>query len=349
MNATPPVPAQLQSRPPSVTLNDVAARCGVSYQTVSRVANGSRFVAEETRTRVLQAIHDLGYRPNMAARRLATRRSGVIGMVASDITYYGPAQLMVSIEETARRHDYSLMFVGIDRSSDTQLEAAIDHLCKHQVDGLVVGANIEGKVELVQRLCRGVPFVTLDRTTPTTVPAAVVDQSLGVRLSIKHLLELGHRQIASVAGPSGWPAAVERRNAFVRALKRARVEPGLIVEGDWSAESGYAATIRLLGLGRKAFSAIVAANDQMALGVMRALHHKRVKVPQEVSVVGYDDLPESEFFEPPLTTIHNDFARQGELCFEMLLRLINQEAINRPLELLQPELVVRNSTAGVTS
>jgi DNA-binding LacI/PurR family transcriptional regulator len=330
---------------PSVTLNDVAARCGVSYQTVSRVANGSRFVAQKTRTRILEAIHELGYRPNLAARRLVTRRSGVIGMVASDLTYHGPAQLMVSVEETARRRDYSLMFVGIERSSDTQLEAAIDHLCKHQVDGLVVGANIKGKVDLVRQLCRGVPFVTLDRARQSNAPAVVVDQSLGVRLAIKHLLDLGHRRIACIAGPAGWPASEERRNAFVRALRRAGVEPGPIAEGDWSAQSGYDAALRLLESEGKKPTAIVAGNDQMALGAMRALRQKRIKVPDQISVVGYDDLPESQFFEPPLTTVHNDFARQGERCIETLLCLMNQETVASTLEVLRPELVVRRSTA----
>jgi len=120
----------------SVTLDDVAARCGVSYQTVSRVVNGSQLVTEKTRARVLEAIAELDYRPNLVARRLATRRSSVIGMVGTNITYYGPAQVMVSIEETAKRGGYNLMFAGIERPSKTQLAAAIEDLCEHQIDGL---------------------------------------------------------------------------------------------------------------------------------------------------------------------------------------------------------------------
>jgi DNA-binding LacI/PurR family transcriptional regulator len=342
LNMSPSSSPAFRSRLPSVTLDDVAARCGVSYQTVSRVVNGSQFVAEKTRARVLKAIHELGYRPNLAARRLATRRSGLIGMVGTDITYYGPAQVMVSIEETAKHHDYNLMFAGIERSNDSQLEAAINDLCEHQIDGLVLGVQVEGRIELIRQLCRGVPFLSVDSTSAPGVPTVVVDQSLGVRLAIEHLLKLGHRRIACISGPLGWSAARERRSAFIRALKRAGCDVGLIAEGDWSAESGYAATAELLK--ERKFSAIVAGNDHMALGALRALHAQRIRVPQTISVVGYDDLPESRFFEPPLTTIHHDFARQGERCVTMLLRLINNESLDQPVELLRPELVVREST-----
>jgi DNA-binding LacI/PurR family transcriptional regulator len=340
---SPSSSSAFRSRLPSVTLDDVAARCGVSYQTVSRVVNGSQFVAEKTRARVLKAINELGYRPNLAARRLATRRSGLIGMVGTDITYYGPAQVMVSIEETAKRHDYNLMFAGIERSNDSQLAAAINDLCEHQIDGLVLGVRVEGRIDLVRRLCRGVPFLSVDSTSALGVPTVVVDQSLGVRLAIEHLLTLGHRRIACISGPAGWSAAYERRSAFIRALKRAACDVGRIAEGDWSAESGFAATMELLKE-RESFTAIVAGNDHMALGALRALHAKRIRVPGTISVVGYDDLPESRFFEPPLTTIHHDFARQGERCVAMLLRLINDQSVDQPVELLRPELVVREST-----
>jgi DNA-binding LacI/PurR family transcriptional regulator len=337
-------------RPPSrsATLDDVAAHCGMSYQTVSRVVNDSPLVSEKTRARVLKAIAELGYRPNLVARRLATRRSSVIGMVGTNITYYGPAQVMVSIEETAKRRGYNLMFVGLERSNKAQLAVAIDDLCEHQVDGLVLGVRVPGNIDFVRKLCRGVPFVTLDAGGARDVPTVIVDQQHGTRLATQHLLDLGHRQIACIAGPASWSASKERRKGWAEALRHAGLAPGPCVEGDWSAASGFAAAVRLLECGPGRFTAIVAANDHMALGVLRALHAKGIQVPNHISVVGYDDLPESRFFEPPLTTIHHDFARQGERCVEVLLRMINRQTVDPPLQLLRPELVIRESTGRST-
>ena len=332
--------------PRNATLHDVASRCGVSYQTVSRVVNHSPQVAEKTRSRVLQAISELGYRPNLTARRLATRRSSVIGMVGINITYYGPAQIMLSIEETAKRQGYHLMFAGVDRPSKAQLTAAITDLRAHQVDGLVLGVPLDGKVDLIRQLCRPTPFVTLDASAAPDIPTVMVDQGHGVRLSIRHLLGLGHRRIACIAGPSGWPAAVARRQAWRQALREAGLKPSACAEGDWSAESGYDAATRLLRRGADRFTAIVAANDQMALGALRALHVGGLRVPEDISVVGYDDLPEARFFHPPLTTVRNDFAAQGARCVEVLLRLINRQPVELPLLALCTELVVRESTAA---
>ena len=141
--------------------------------------NESPFVAEKTRARVLKAIAELGYRPNQAARRLATRRSRVIGMVGSHITYYGPAQVMLSVEETAKRHGYNLMFAGVESASRAQVAAAIDDLFEHQVDGLVLGVRVEGAIDAIRKLCRGVPFVALDTNAAPDVPTVIVDQQYG--------------------------------------------------------------------------------------------------------------------------------------------------------------------------
>ncbi len=335
----------------SITLDDVADRCGVSYQTVSRVVNDSPQVAEKTRTRIRQAISELGYQPNLAARRLASRRSRVIGMVGVNITYYGPAQVMLSIEEAAKRRGYYLMFAGVDQPNYVQLTAAITDLRAHQVDGLVLGVHLEGKIDLVRPLCQQTPFVTLDASAAPDIPAMLVDQAHGVRLSIHHLLELGHRRIATITGPAGWPPAVVRRKAWRQTLREAGLAPGPCAEGDWSAESGYAAALRLLRRGRadRGFTAIVAANDQMALGALRALHVSGLRVPEDISVVGYDDLPEARFFHPPLTTVRNDFASQGERCVEVLLRLIHRQPVELPLPSLPTELLARDSTGPMNS
>ena len=336
----------LQPRSRSATLNDVGALSGVSYQTVSRVVNASPLVAEKTRERVLKAIAELGYLPNRAAQRLATRRSRVIGMVGSHITYYGPAQVMLSVEETAKQHGYNLMFAGVQSASKNQVAAAIDDLFEHQVDGLVLGVRVEGGLEAIRKLCRGIPFVALDRSNVPDVPTVIVDQQCGTRLAIQHLLDLGHQQIACIGGPPSWSASKERRRGWAKALKHAGLEPGPYLEGDWSAASGFAATEKMLKEAPGRFTAIVAANDHMALGVLRALHAKGIEVPRQMSVVGYDDLPESRFFEPPLTTVRHDFAHQGERCMEVLLGIINRQTFEPSLQILKPEFVIRESTAA---
>ena len=335
---------RVQAHSQNVTLDDVAARCAVSYQTVSRVVNGSPLVAEKTRARVLKAIAELNYRPNLAARRLATQRSSLIGMIGSHMTYYGPAQVMVSIEETAKRKGYNLVFCGVENPDEAELLAAIDDLCEQQVDGLVIGVRFDRWISTVRDHCGGVPFVTVGNRIDKGIPAVVMDQFHGVRLAAEHLVELGHQRIACITGPMDWPAAKERYRAWLSTIQKAGLQPGPHVEGDWSTESGYQAARELLSSGSPAFTAIMACNDHMALGALRALHANKIRVPQQMSIVGYDDLPESRFFEPPLTTVYHDFVAEGECCVQTLLRLINRESIEANLQILRPELVVREST-----
>ena len=338
------LPRRVRAQSQNATLDDVAARCGVSYQTVSRVVNGSPLVAEKTRVKVLKAIADLNYRPNLAARRLATRRSSLIGMIGSHMTYYGPAQVMVSIEETAKRQGYNLIFSGVENPGEAQLLAAIDDLCEQQVDGLVIGVRFEDWIAAVREHCRGVPFVTVGNRIDEEIPAVVVDEFHGVRLATRHLLQLGHRHIACISGPPDWPAAKERYRAWYTTIKKTGRQPGPHVQGDWSTQSGYEAAIKLLSSGTPDFTAIVACNDHMALGALRALHANKVRVPYQISIVGYDDVPESRFFEPPLTTVHHDFVAEGEYCVKTLLRMINRESVGNTLQVLTPELVPREST-----
>ncbi|MBV9873949.1 MAG: LacI family DNA-binding transcriptional regulator [Verrucomicrobia bacterium] len=341
------LPKHVRAQSQNATLDDVAARCGVSYQTVSRVVNGSPLVAEKTRVTVLKAIADLNYRPNLAARRLATRRSNLIGMIGSHMTYYGPAQVMVSIEETAKRQGYNLIFSGVENPGETELLAAIDDLCEQQIDGLVIGVRFEGWIAAVRKHCREVPFVTVGNRIDDDIPGVVVDEFQGVRLATRHLLELGHQNIACISGPPDWPATQARYRAWHTTIKKAGRQPGPYVQGNWSTQSGYDAAIRLLRSGQPAFTAIVACNDHMALGALRALHANKIRVPRQISIVGYDDVPESRFFEPPLTTVHHDFVAEGERCVETLLRMINRESVDTTLQVLSPELVVRESTAKV--
>jgi DNA-binding LacI/PurR family transcriptional regulator len=326
------------------TLVDVARRAKVSYQTVSRVINGHPNVAPATRERILGAIEELNYLPNAAARNLVTRRSRTVGIVSYGSTYYGPAQMVTHIEASFRAREYGLTLSTLPEMTLAALHAAILELRGRFVDGIVMItplANLETRE--IQALCRNVPFVMIDIALGEPLPSVVIDQRSGGMLAARHLLTLGHRELAEIRGPRDWSAAAQRHEGLIAVLDEAGLTPTMSVEGDWTAASGYAAAGRILDAGAP-FSGLFASNDQMALGAMRALRERGLGVPEDVSIVGFDDLPESAYFEPPLTTVHQDFASLGRESAAYLNDLID----GRPTPLMQhvlvPELVVRRST-----
>lgn len=327
-----------------ITLGDVAQLAGVSSQTVSRVVNNHRYVSVDTRRRVLDAIHTLDYRPHRAARILATQRSCMLGIITYGIHHYGPAQMMHNVEQMARARGYGVSFSTASRMALDELRQAIDCLGAQSVDGLVLITPIVGvrHADLV-RLCGGVPFVQIDTELTADVPSVVIDQRLGSRLATEHLIALGHRHICEIHGPREWFGALARHESWRATLWAAGLEPGMAVEGDWTAQGGYRAALRLLDQGAR-FTALVAGNDQMALGAMRALRQRGLRVPDDVSVVGFDDIPEAAFFEPPLTTVRQDFAALGEQSVDYLIALINAPDTPIRPRVLAPELVVREST-----
>jgi len=326
------------------TMVDVAQRAGVSYQTVSRVINGHPSVAPRTRERVLRAIDELNYLPNAAARNLVTRRSRTVGIISYGTTYFGPGQMLANIETSFRERDYGLTLSTLTEMSLGALHAAIHELRGRAVDGIVMItplANIDS--DEIRKLCRNVPFVMIDVALGQSVPSVVIDQRQGGILATRHLLALGHREIAEIRGPADWSGAALRHEGMLAVLHEAGLEPVMSVEGDWSAASGYVAAGRLLDAGVP-FSGLFASNDQMALGAIRALRERGLGVPDDVSVVGFDDLPESAFFEPPLTTVHQDFVSLGRESAAYLSDLIDQRPTPRRQHVLDPELVVRRST-----
>ena len=329
------------------TMVDVARRAGISYQTVSRVINGHPSVAPVTRERVLRAIEELNYLPNAAARNLVTRRSRTVGIISYGTTYYGPGQMLANIETSFREHDYGLTLSTLTEMSRSGLHAAIHELRGRAVDGIVMItplANIES--DEIRELCRSVPFVMIDVALGESVPSVVIDQRRGGILATRHLLDLGHHEIAEISGPADWSGAALRHEGMLAALSEVGLEPVMSVAGDWSAASGYAATRRLLDAGAR-FSGLFASNDQMALGALHALRERGVTVPADVSVVGFDNLPESAYFEPPLTTVHQDFVSLGRESAAYLSDLIDQRPTPRMQHVIDPELVVRCSTQPV--
>ncbi|WP_367323434.1 LacI family DNA-binding transcriptional regulator [Streptomyces sp. HUAS ZL42] len=334
--------ADSQLRPP--TMADVARVAGVSHQTVSRVLGGHPNVRDATRARVLRAIEEMGYRRNSSARALATRRTRTLGVIASDTTLYGPASTLFALEEAARAEGYLVSTVSLRELTMETLSEALDHLSEGGVEGVVAIAPQRSAVDALAELRCPFPVVVVGSGTGD-IPSVTVDQHLGARLATSHLLAAGHRTVWHLAGPEGWQEAADRAAGWRDTLEEAGVEPPVMLRGGWSPLSGYRAGQELAGWLGRGLTAVFVANDQMALGVLRALREAGVRTPQDVAVVGFDDIPESEFFAPPLTTVRQDFYTVGKRGIALLLELIEGRAPATTARIaIEPQLVVRAST-----
>ena len=340
-NGPPPVPIDATKR---ATLHDVAALARVSHQTVSRVINDHPNVAPATRDRVNTAIRNLGYRRNATARNLVTRRSHTVGIVSHGINFYGPSQMLVNIETSFRSRGYGLTLSSVPSLSAQGLTAAITEVRSREVEGIVmITPVVRTDIAAVKAACSGIPFVMIDINLGGNVPSVVIDQRRGGELTGEHLIQHGHRRIAVVRGPSAWTGSVLRHAGLTEALKRAGIAPVFSEAGDWTPASGYRIAQRLLARGVP-FTAVVAGNDEMALGVVRALHEHGLRVPNDVSVTGFDDVPSAAYFQPPLTTVHQDFAELGTRAATFLIDLVTDTAPTTSQHVLTPRLVVRGST-----
>lgn len=322
---------------------DVALRAGVSHQTVSRVINGSDSVRASTRERVLTAMRELGYRPNSLARALVTGRSRTLGVVSFDTTLYGPASTLFGIERAAHAQGYFVSIVSVTSLDRDLVLGAVDQLQGQGVDGVLLITPQERAAEAFAHLPRDLPVVAVEAGPEETVPAVTVDQVAGAAAATRHLLELGHRTVWHIAGPPDWLEAQQRVSGWMAALQAAGADPPPLVSGDWSARSGYELGQRLASVSDA--TAIFAGNDQMALGVLRALHEAGRDVPGDVSVVGFDDIPEAQFFTPPLTTVHQDFNEVGRQGLMLLLDEIGAAERSAARVVVPPLLKVRDSTA----
>ena len=344
-NHSPAHMSQIHRQDRLATLHEVAARAGVSHQTVSRVINDSPRVAEQTRGRVLKAVAELDYRPNKAARNLVSKRSTLIGVITFATHFYGPAHILTSIDQAARTFGYRILLASLSDPSPALVDLATRDLIAHGVEGIIVNVPIELDPIHIQPSFRGVPAVVMDADGKNRVATAALDNEAGSRLATRHLAQLGHSKIACISGLLAWRCGRLRRRAWQRTLQALRLAPGPVVEGDWSAEGGYSATRKLLEIGRDNFSAIVVSNDQMALGALRALHQAGIQVPEQVSLVGFDNIPEAAFFDPPLTTIDHDFEGVARYSLEYLIQIIRDPATPRKHKSLAPKLVCRESTS----
>ncbi|GGP10267.1 LacI family transcriptional regulator [Nonomuraea glycinis] len=322
---------------------DVAKEAGVSHQTVSRVLNDHPNVRADTRARVEEAISRLGYRRNLVARALVTKRSRMLGVVSFDTTLYGPASTIYGIEQAARTAGYFVSIVSLKSLDATSVRAAIDYLTEQGVDGVVVVAPQRSAGRALESLPSGTPAVAVEGTHRADVSVVCIDQFEGARLATRHLLDLGHETVWHVSGPPDWLETEGRLAGWRTTLEAAGRPVPPPLPGDWSPRTGYEAGRRLAAMDE--VTAVFAANDQMALGVLRALSEEGVKVPDRMSVVGFDDIPESEFFSPPLTTVRQDFDAVGRRCIEALLRQIDSGPVAYERLVVPPAFIVRSSTA----
>jgi DNA-binding LacI/PurR family transcriptional regulator len=321
---------------------DVARRAGVSHQTVSRVLNGHPNVREETRSRVRTAITELGYRPNRAARALVTGRYQSIGVVAPRSTLFGPVSLLAAFEEHAALAGFTVA-VGRVRSFD---EAAISDAVQRHLDqrvaGIVVIAPVASAADALAGLALDIPLVTIDGDPTRPGAHVTVDQAEGARLATRLLLDAGHRTVWHVSGPPDWFDAAGRIAGWDEELRRAGREVPPTVAGDWSAGSGFRAGQLLARMPE--VTAVFAGNDAMALGVLRALSEAGRRVPAEVSVVGFDDVPEAAYFLPPLTTVQQDFDAVAREALGLLLEQV-EGAGPGERRTVAPVVVTRDSVA----
>ncbi|MFJ1709367.1 LacI family DNA-binding transcriptional regulator [Kitasatospora sp. NPDC088346] len=331
-----------RQRPPSQA--DVAALAGVSSQTVSRVANHRSNVEPETRERVLSAMRMLGYQRNSAARALTLGRFHVLGVVTFDLAAQGNARTLAAISHAAQAAGYSVNVVCAEAQTEDAVQQAVRQLTEQAVDGLVV---VEAQI-LDRRgftVSGGVPVVVADGDPERRFHSVDTDQAAGAAAATRHLLDLGHHTVWHVGGPQDSYAARRRAAAWHATLKDAGAPVPPLALGDWTAESGHRIGKELAA--RPEVTAVFAANDQMALGLMLALRDAGRRVPEDVSVVGFDDVPEAPYFAPPLSTVRQDFEEVGRQCVALLLDQIDRPAdapaATRMIS-VTPELVVRSSS-----
>ncbi len=322
---------------------DVARLAGVSHQTVSRVINNLPNVRPATRARVEQAIAQLRYSPSPAARALVTRRTRTIGLVTPGMSDYGPTSIATSFNFAARAARYNVDTVSALDPDPTAIRGVIEGLLRQRVDAIVLVVVDVGVLEVVRGLDLSIPVVAATSTSRRSPLIVSIDQYRGARSAVRHLAELGHTRIFHLAGPPRSPDAIERVRGWRDELAERRLEIVEPTYGDWSPASGYRAGLELdAGPG----SAVFVANDHMSIGLLSAFRERGLRVPEDVSVVGFDDVPEAGYLYPPLTTVRQDFATLGELIMQKVLVAVEEPDSATADTPLPTHLIVRQSTSA---
>jgi LacI family transcriptional regulator len=331
-----------------VTIDRVAQVAGVSAQTVSRVLNNRPDVSAETRARIKEIMRELGYQPSAIAQSLASQRTRTLGLITADFSDYFFTQVIVGAEQESRQHGYLFMLGSTALNPQNEPEY-IRLFSEQHVAGFLFAraSTASGSREFFDLSQSGIPIVIVPNdyhVSGLSLTVVDVDNVMGGRLAARYLLDGGHRRIAMIKGPRRWKSVDDRSEGFRLELEAdgLQVTDQLVGEGDWSYASGYRATMQLLDSGDP-FTAVFVQNDQMAIGAMRALREAGRHIPDDVAMVGYDDVPAAEYADPPLTTIRQPTCEVGKLAARLLIQRIEKEDQPDEMVLLEPELVRRET------
>jgi LacI family transcriptional regulator len=336
-----------------ITIYDVAERAGVSRQTVSRVLNNHPDVSTETRKHVKKIIADLDYRPNAIAQSLSRRKSKLLGVVTAGLRFIGPSRTLSGITSKAEEFGYGLLIKELPRFHTNDVLTLIYWFQSHQVDGIIwavpeIGENHTWLDAFLSKIDTPLLFLTMPKRKDTAV--VTIDNYYGAQLAVQHLIDCGRQHIAHISGPLDWWEARQRLAGWTDTLTQAGLECKLEMqlEGNWSSKSGLIAFEQLV-VQYPQTDAIFVANDQMALSVLLAASRLGRKVPEDLMVVGFDGIPESEFFLPPLTTILQNQNLLGGMAVTELVNFIDQSDTDSvgefsPHHSLLPEIIIRESS-----
>ena len=333
-----------------VTIKEVAAAAGVSTQTVSRVINGRHDVAPETREHVQSVINTLGYKPSRIARSLIRGRSYSLGVVSMGVGFYGPAQTLQGVQQEADEQRYSLLLRMVSTPEELNVNEITHDLLSYHVDGILwtipeIGQNRDWIQQELPKL--SVPIAFLNMQARPNLTTIAIDNRLGGRLAARHLIEQGCQKIGIITGPLNWWEARQRELGWREEILThgLTVDESCIAHGDWNSPSGEQC-MRMLLEWHPDLDGVFASNDQMALGAMKVARERGLGIPENLSIVGFDDIPESAYFYPPLTTIRQDMGQVGITAVNQLIYLLERPEENSHPNafLLAPKLIVRNST-----
>jgi DNA-binding LacI/PurR family transcriptional regulator len=334
----------------NVTMDHVAAAAGVSRQTVSRVLHGNDYVSEATRTRVLEAVRELGFMPDPVARSLARNRTFLLAVLITNFTGPSRAQELTGAEAEAREQGYNIYICGSEASGlGEPLGSALLNLQRYEGLFVLYQGSKSDRYGLFGSIRPGLPVVTTGYGGRNKVQRVLLDNHSGGLQATRHLLSLGHKRIALIAGPATRLDTLERTRGYADALRESGIEadPALQRHGAWTLESGYERTRDLIkAKGR--FSAVFVHSDMMALGCMTALKEQGLRIPEDVAVVGFDDIEVARYVDPPLTTVHCPYQQVGRRAVRCLIERITGARVRGGTVVLPTSLVVRRSSEGAS-
>lgn len=346
----------MRQKPARSTIKEVASAAGVSTQTVSRVINDRPDVSSETRKRVQDIVGKLSYQPSALARSLSSQRSYTLGVVTTGLRYIGPSRTLSGIASAAEEAGYSLLLKELPSFDTNEILPIFQALLSRHVDGIIwavpkIGENRNWMNK--PALDVGVPIVYLTMEPQKNIPVVSIDNYAGGRMAVSHLLEQGYRNIGHISGPLDWWEAQQRMTAWKDVLKNAglEVKDNQWAEGNWSSASGAQAVEKLFGQYPE-MDSIFVANDQMALSILKAAIEKELRIPEDIGIVGFDNIPESAYFWPPLTTVQQDQSNIARVAVEEMIKIIESgwqglEPADPKSIMLPPTLVIRQSTKRV--